>query len=48
MSIQNNPLHQSVACEIESGLKLEYENVPQLTDALCMIGLDNAIVAVKQ
>lgn len=40
--------HLAVCQTIESGLKAEYEATPELTDALCLIGLDNSIIAVKQ
>lgn len=33
---------------IETGLAAQYHMKPELTDALCIIGLDNAMTAVKQ
>ena len=33
---------------IETGLSAQYHQKPELTDALCILGLDNAIVAIKQ
>lgn len=33
---------------IETGLGAEYRAHPELTDALCIIGLDNSIIALKQ
>jgi hypothetical protein len=33
---------------VETGLSAEYQRSPELTDALCIVGLDNAIIAVKQ
>lgn len=44
----NNDFHLAVCQTIESGVRAEYDAAPALTDALCVLGLDNAIVAVKQ
>ena len=33
---------------IETGLSAQYHLHPELTDGLCVLGLDNAIVALKQ
>jgi hypothetical protein len=44
----NNDFHLAVCQTIESGLRAEYDAMPELTDALCVRGLDNSIVAVKQ
>lgn len=33
---------------IETGLSAKYQQTPELTDALCIIGLDNSIIALKQ
>ncbi|WP_426107834.1 hypothetical protein [Massilia sp. TSP1-1-2] len=33
---------------IETGLSAQYHLIPELTDALCIIGLDNSIIALKQ
>lgn len=44
----NNDVHLSVCQNIESVLKIEYEALPELTDGMCIIGLDNSIIAVKQ
>lgn len=38
----------SLCLAIETGLAAQYHIKPELTDALCIIGLDNAIVALKQ
>ena len=38
----------SLCMAIETGLSAQYRLNPELTDALCIIGLDNAIVALKQ
>lgn len=40
--------HLDVCQNIEAGLKHAYERNPHLTDALCILGLENAKVAVKQ
>jgi len=44
----NDDVHLDVCQNIEVGLKAEYELHPELTDSLCMFGLENAIIAVKQ
>lgn len=44
----NNDFHLAVCHAVESGLRAEYEATPELNDALCMLGLDNSIVALKQ
>jgi len=41
-------IHLDVLQNIEAGLKLEYENNPDLTDKTTIRGLENAKVAVKQ
>ena len=33
---------------IETGLVAQYRMKPELTDTLCIIGLDNAMIALKQ
>lgn len=33
---------------IEVGLRGEYDTLPDLTDALCIFGLENSAIAVKQ
>jgi hypothetical protein len=38
----------SLCNAIETGLSAEYRLAPELTDALCIVGLDNSIIAVKQ
>lgn len=38
----------SLCMAIETGLSAQYHLKPELTDALCIIALDNAIVAFKQ
>jgi hypothetical protein len=43
-----NEIHLAICQTIESGIRTEYDATPELTDALCVIGLDNSIVAVKQ
>ncbi len=47
MDLSDDP-HIDLLQDIESGLKAEYERHPSLTDTLCMFGLENAKVAVKQ
>ncbi|MDB5756309.1 MAG: hypothetical protein JWR56_2737 [Massilia sp.] len=44
----NNDFHLAVCQSIESGLRAEYDETHELTDALCVLGLDNSIIAVKQ
>jgi len=44
----NNAMHLAILQAIESGLRAEYDAMPELTDGLCTIGLDNSIVAIKQ
>jgi hypothetical protein len=39
--------HLDVCQNIEVGLKLEYQNNPQLTDGQCIRALDNAKIAIK-
>jgi hypothetical protein len=39
--------HMDVCQNIEVGLKLQYERDPQLTDAQCIMALDNAKIAIK-
>jgi hypothetical protein len=43
----NNDFQLAVCQLIESGLSAEYDALPELTDALCVIGLDNSIIALK-
>lgn len=43
-----NDAHLDVCQNIEVGLKAEYESHPELTDKLCILGLENAIIAIKQ
>ena len=38
----------AVCFKIELGLKYEYERNPGLTDAICILGLENAKIAAKQ
>ena len=38
----------AVCFKIELGLKYEYERNPALTDANCILGLENAKIAAKQ
>lgn len=44
----NEDAHLDVCQHIEVGLKAEYEAHPELTDLLCIFGLENAIIAIKQ
>jgi len=44
----NDDTHLDVCQNIEAGLKAEYEFHPDLTDNLCIIGLENATIAIKQ
>ena len=44
----NDDKHIDVCQNIEFGLKQEYERNPHLTDALCILALDNAKIAAKQ
>ena len=43
-----NDLQLGICQAIETHLRAEYEAIPELTDALCIVGLDNSIIAVKQ
>lgn len=43
-----NDEHLDVCQNIEVGLKRQYELHPELTDTLCVFGLENAVIAVKQ
>lgn len=43
-----NDEHIDVCQNIEFGLKTQYERHPELTDNLCVFGLENAIIAIKQ
>lgn len=45
---RDNDIHISICQNIETVLKIEYEAIPELTDGMCIIGLDNSIIAVKQ
>ncbi|MEO7495871.1 MAG: hypothetical protein ABIV04_13100 [Massilia sp.] len=44
----NNDFHIDLCKTIESGFSAEYDATPELTDALCIVGLDNSIIAMKQ
>ncbi|MDP2784003.1 MAG: hypothetical protein Q8O38_05350 [Sulfurimicrobium sp.] len=44
----NEDKHLDVCQNIEVGLKAEYELHPELTDNLCIFGLENAAIAIKQ
>lgn len=44
----NDDSHLDVCQNIEVGLKAQYELNPELTDTLCVFGLENAIIAIKQ
>ncbi|MGA8148180.1 MAG: hypothetical protein WB870_11480 [Gallionellaceae bacterium] len=44
----NDDIHLDVCQNIEAGLKIQYEIFPELTDNLCVLGLDNAVIAIKQ
>jgi hypothetical protein len=44
----NEDDHLDVCQNIEVGLKIEYENNPDLTDLICINGLENAKVAIKK
>ena len=44
----NDDPHLDVCQNIEVGLKAEYEAHPDLTDLLCVFGLENAVIAIKQ
>jgi hypothetical protein len=44
----NDEMHFEVLQNIEAGLKLQYELHPDLTDSLCVLGLENAVIAIKQ
>jgi hypothetical protein len=44
----NDDAHLDVCRDIEVRLKAQYEQHPELTDKLCVFGLDNAVIAVKQ
>jgi hypothetical protein len=44
----NDDAHLDVCQSIEVGLKVEYESHAELTDKLCILGLENAIIAIKQ
>jgi hypothetical protein len=44
----NDDIHIDVCQNIEVGLKVQYETFPELTDNLCILGLDNAVIAIKQ
>ena len=41
-------VHLEVCLIIEVGLKAEYELHPDLTDKLCIFGLENAAIAIRQ
>ena len=44
----NDDEHLDVCMDIESGLKRQYENLPDLTDSLCIFALENAKIAVRK
>ncbi len=44
----NDDAHLDVCREIEVRLKAAYQMHPELTDELCIFGLENAVIAVKQ
>jgi hypothetical protein len=44
----NDDIHLDVCQNIEVGLKEQYELYPELTDNLCVFGLEQAIVALKK
>lgn len=44
----NDDIHLDVCQNIEVGLKVQYEVCPGLTDTLCVFGLENSVVAIKQ
>lgn len=44
----NDDAHLDVCQNIEVGLKAMYELHPDLTDGLCVLGLENAITAIKK
>jgi hypothetical protein len=44
----NDDEHIDVCQNIEVGLKAQYENNPQLTDAQCTFALENAKIAIKK
>ena len=44
----NDDIHLDVCQNIEAGLKVQYELYPELTDTLCIFGLENAVIAIKQ
>jgi hypothetical protein len=44
----NDDSHLDVCQNIEVGLKAQYELHPELTDSLCVFGLEHGIIAIKQ
>jgi hypothetical protein len=40
-------IHLDVCQNIEVGLKNQYEIFPQMTDNLCIFGLENSVIAIK-
>jgi hypothetical protein len=44
----NDDAHLDVCMDIELRLKAQYQAHPELTDQLCALGLDNAVIAIKQ
>ncbi len=44
----NDDMHLDVLQNIEAGLKVQYELHPELTDSLCVSGLENAVIAIKK
>lgn len=33
---------------VETSLSIIYESIPELTDGMCVLGIDNAVLALKQ
>ncbi len=44
----NDDEHIDVCQNIEVGLRQQYEKYPELTDAQCLLALDNAKIAIKK
>jgi hypothetical protein len=44
----NDDEHIDVCQNIEVGLRQQYEKHPELTDAQCLLALDNAKIAIKK
>lgn len=44
-----NTDQETTLCQaIETGLSAQFHQLPELTSALCILGLDNAVIALKQ